>query len=146
VCARGGARELERPVVTGLALVARVAQEHPELGDRRGELEVLRGVAVARPAVHDADAQELARLRARLLVAELDGQQLAGVRALSRPLRLLVLERVNAWVLNRLPGGDDLVERRDGVARADLARVLAVVVEVAFGEQAVLVADEAVAG
>ena len=44
-----------------------------------------------------------------------------------------------------MPGGDYLVERGDGVARAYLARVLPVVVEVAFGEQTVLVADESVA-
>src|SRR5919198_1789130 len=146
VFARGGARELERAVVRGLALVARVAQEHPELGDRRGELEVRRGVAIARTTIHDADAQELARACVRLLVAELDRHQLARAGAPGRLRRLLVLERVDAGVLDLLAGGDYLVERRDGVARADLARVLAVVVEIAVGEQAVLVADEPVAG
>ena len=43
-------------------------------------------------------------------------------------------------------GGDDLVERGDGVAGADLAGVLLVVVEILLREQPLFVADEPVAG
>ncbi len=48
--------------------------------------------------------------------------------------------------VQRHAGRDDLVERGDAVAGADLAGVLGVVVEVARGEHAVLVADQAVGG
>src|SRR5215213_10875611 len=145
VCARRGARQLRRAVERRLTLVARVAQEQAELRDRRRELEVLRGVAEARLAVEDADVQRLARVAVRLLVAELHRQKLVRARALRRPGRAAVLQLVHARVLDLLPGGHDLVERRDRVAGAYLARVLPVVVEVAVGEQTVLVADEAVA-
>src|ERR1044071_5464297 len=58
---RRGARELGRVLVGRLPLVARVAQEQAELRDRGGELEVVRGVAVARLTVGHADAQGSAR-------------------------------------------------------------------------------------
>src|SRR5688572_30943059 len=49
--------------------------------------------------------------------------------------RSLVLQRIDARASHRLADRHELVERRHGVAGADLARVLLVVVEVLVGEE-----------
>ena len=101
----------------------RVAQQHPHLRDRGGELRVGRRLVRALPLVDDRRRQLLACGRAGILVAEAQRGDLAAAGAGVR---------------------HDLVQRRDRLAGADLAGVLAVVGEVRVGHGAVLVAELAV--
>ena len=58
--------------------------------------------------------------------------------------RILVLERIDVGHVDVLTCRDDFVERGHGVAGAKLAGVLGVIIEVAIGERAILVANQPV--
>ena len=144
VGADAGAGEVEHHGPRRLARMGRVAEQHAEARHRRGE----------------------PRVRGRLPRASATGTTLSGrvspSGCLKRSLTVssswlavpppaschrgwLVLQRVDAGQAMSDAGGHDLVERGHGVAGADLAGVLRVVVEVLGARAAVLVADQAVA-
>src|ERR1700682_1862193 len=121
VLAAHGAGERGHVGPGGRAFVFRVAQEHAELGDRGRELGVRAGLVNALSVVVDARGYFLARWGAGILVTDLQrGDGAAGAQRL------------------------DFVERRHGVAGAELAGVLGVVGEVLVVQRAVLVADLAI--
>ena len=139
----------------GLPAVGAAAEEHAKLGDRRGEAEIRRGVFKRRAGVLEGEHSLLARVARRLLVAELEREQLARRRAdvssygrLRRhSLLRLILERlVDDRTLVSSGGGDDLIEGRHTVAGADLAGVLRVVFEILRRHDPVFVAEEPVGG
>ena len=141
VLALRAARALQHVVERGVALELGVLEEQRELGDGGGEAEAL-GRLLARDGGFDAGClAEDARVAVRLLPAQLDREGLLARDG----FRLLVLERVDVRDFLLRSCGNDFVKGRHRVARANLAGVLLVVVEVLGFEQAVLVAEEPVA-
>ena len=116
-----------------VALVRRVAQQHAEARPppRRSGSRPRRSSNALPVVRRPGRSSSLLVVAVRLLVAQLHRQQLAAVGR-RRRRRRAAGTCSGSTPRQRPPraGGHDLVERRDRVARADLAGVLRVVVEV----------------
>ena len=120
----------------------------PELGDRRREPDDSRRPGCRTDRRSPPVVSSLAS-PSGCLVTQLHRQQLAGLRR--SPVRAAAgaagyLNGSHCRALDRRrPAGLDFVQRRHGVAGADLARILSFVVEILVAQQPVLVADQSIA-
>ena len=124
----------ERDLPAAVPSVRRVAQQHAEERHCRAEADVVRGLGDRLHDVGNHMFDELARIAVRRLVAKLHTSELIGV-PVTGPARLRVTKWIDVSRRRLYAHGHHLVERGDAVSRADLARVLGVVVEVLWRER-----------
>ncbi len=138
-------RPRDQPRGRRVAPELRVAEQQAELGHRAGEAE---GLARAPPlvVVREGTAQEAAGARLGVLVAELQGEPLVAEAGLVAQGHVLVAELPGGVLAQLLleAGRHDLVERRHRVARAHVAGILPVVIEILLGQHPVLVPHQPV--
>ncbi len=133
------------------AAIAALAEHEAVGGDGGGELELGAGGGEGGFFVGDGDFDELAGGTFGGFVAEFDGEEFGGCGGGFGCWGCcrwwgLVFEGIDGSSGWGEADGDEFVEGGDAMASADFASVFGVVIEVFFGEQAVFVTDEAVAG